>query len=325
MEIQEGGVGTPAAATDDMNGSVVNNKETNEETNVQDNSKRDNNNNHYARKSSTMSLSNLKSVPVVELTLENVSYRPISTAIIVNRKPPQGQEKQQQEEQKGDGNSKSKKVVSEDEENRITVLSNISTKISPYELSAWMGPSGSGKTSLTSVVAGLISDANAIQGVIKVNGEEGRLPKRLVGVVWQDDLLLSNLTVEETIYFAARLKTSAKISDAQVKSVVEDVMEELGLLHIRNNLIGSPLANIPGISGGERKRTSVAAELVVRPSLLLLDEPTSGLDASEYYVVIVFLAAAWLICSSFRIVRVSLITDAPPLRLTLFNYISDGM
>ena len=271
-----GGDDIPASTTDDLTGGVVSNEETNE-MNAKDssNSKGDDN---YVRKSSTLSLSNLKNVgdvPIVELTLENVSYRPISTAITVHRKPQSSQGQEKQEEQKYSTK------ISDDEENRITVLSNISTKISPYELSAWMGPSGSGKTSLTSVVAGLISDTNAIQGVIKVNGEEGRLPKRLVGVVWQDDLLLSNLTAEETIYFAARLKTSAKISDLQVKSVVEDVMEELGLLHIRNNLIGSPLANIPGISGGERKRTSVAAELVVRPSLLLLDEPTSGLDASK--------------------------------------------
>ena len=86
---------------------------------------------------------------------------------------------------------------------------------------------------VTSVVAGLINtqnDPHILEGIMKVNGEEGKLPKRLVGVVWQDDLLLSNLTVEETIYFAARLKTPSKVSDASVKSLVESTMEELGLL-----------------------------------------------------------------------------------------------
>jgi len=65
-----------------------------------------------------------------------------------------------------------------------------------------------------------------------------------------------------------------------VQLIVEETMKELGLLHIRQNLIGSPLSNQRGISGGERKRTAVASELVIRPSLLLLDEPTSGLDAT---------------------------------------------
>jgi ABC-type multidrug transport system ATPase subunit len=99
-------------------------------------------------------------------------------------------------------------------------------------------------------------------------------------VVWQDDLLLSNLTVEENIYFAARLKTPEDISDAKVSKIVEETMDELGLLRVRHSLVGSPLASVRGISGGERKRVSVAVELVARPSLLFLDEPTSGLDAT---------------------------------------------
>jgi ABC-type multidrug transport system ATPase subunit len=126
---------------------------------------------------------------------------------------------------------------------------------------------------------------------IRVNGEVGRLPKRMVGVVWQDDLLLSNLTVEENIWYAARLKTPESITDAQVRELVHDTMKELGLYHIRHAVVGNPLAGIGvrGISGGERKRVSVAAELVVRPSLLLLDEPTSGLDATTAQALMVTL------------------------------------
>jgi len=112
-----------------------------------------------------------------------------------------------------------------------------------------------------------------------VNGEVGSIPKRLVGVVWQDDLLLSNLTVEETIYFSARLKSPMSITNTEIQCVVDDVMDDLGLSHIRHSLIGD--TRMRGISGGERKRVSVASELVMRPSLLLLDEPTSGLDATS--------------------------------------------
>jgi len=197
-----------------------------------------------------------RKAPIVELSLDEVTYEPITSRIT---------------------SDKESKVA---DVNRTLVLDKVSTKISPYKLTAWMGPSGSGKTSLTSVVAGMVDPSDITGGSIEVNGEEGRLPKKLVGVVWQDDLLLSNLTVEETIYFAARLKSPREMPDFEVQQIVEETMKELGLLHIRQNLIGSPLSNQRGISGGERKRTAVASELVIRPSLLLLDEPTSGLDAT---------------------------------------------
>ena len=213
-----------------------------------------------------------KQVPIVELTLQELTYRPFTStataqASHAKRKGYLAHGEQDQEHQ---------------QQQRTIVLDKVSTQISPYELTAWIGPSGSGKTSLTSVVAGL-TDPSDIEGSIIVNGEEGRLPKQMVGVVWQDDLLLSQLTVEETIFFAARLKTSHETPDDHVQSLVENVMDVLGLTHIRDHLIGSALAHQPGISGGERKRTAVAAELVVRPSLLLLDEPTSGLDATTAF------------------------------------------
>jgi len=135
-----------------------------------------------------------------------------------------------------------------------------------------------------SVVAGLVETETITNGSIKVNNRVANIPKQQVGVVWQDDLLLSNLTVEETIYFAARLKTPSSISDKEVRVLVEETMKELGLLHVRNRKIGSAAygaaSSSAGISGGERKRTAVAVELVVRPPLLLCDEPTSGLDAT---------------------------------------------
>lgn len=201
--------------------------------------------------------------PMVELTMENLSYAPVVTSSAANA-----------------GGSRTGSKGSP-EKKRVTVLNKISTKISPFKLTAWMGPSGSGKSSLISVAADLTRPGDVQEGsLISVNGEEGRIPKRLVGVVWQDDLLLSNLTVEENLYFAARLKTSEDKSDAAVRKVVEETMGELGLTHIRDNLVGSALGSIRGISGGERKRVAVGTELVVRPSCLLLDEITSGLDSS---------------------------------------------
>lgn len=194
-------------------------------------------------------------IPQVELELSHVTYAPMTTTA------------------HNGGDSEQKRRV---------VLSDVSTRVSPNKLHAWIGPSGSGKTSLISVAAGLTNAQDLIQdSVIMVNGEEGKIPKRLVGVVWQDDLMLPNLTVEETIYFSARLKTPSSVTDEEVRMIVEEVMQDLGVLHIRHSLIGNATTGVRGISGGERKRVSVASELVVRPPLLFLDEPTSGLDATS--------------------------------------------
>jgi ABC-type multidrug transport system ATPase subunit len=205
-------------------------------------------------------------VPLVQVRLENITYSPSTTKLAGSNKNNHGLQK------------------------RTAVIKNLSTFIEPYKLTAWMGPSGSGKSSLILVAAGLTKSGDLSEdSTILVNGEEGRIPKRLVGVVWQDDLLLSNLTVEENIFFAARLKTPETTSDEVVRKIVQETMQELGLLHIRNSLVGNSLGPVRGISGGERKRVSVASELVVRPSLLLLDEPTSGLDSTTAQELIVSL------------------------------------
>jgi len=105
-------------------------------------------------------------VPLIELKMENLTYAPFTT-------------------------SAGKRGRRSTEKKRTTVLHNITTTVSPGKLTAWMGPSGSGKTSLISVAADLTKPGDLMQGgVVTVNGEEGRIPKRLVGVVWQDDLLL---------------------------------------------------------------------------------------------------------------------------------------
>ena len=92
----------------------------------------------------------------------------------------------------------------------------------------------------------------------------------------QDDVLHETYTVTELFQFAARITTH--LDEEQIQKRVLTVIERLGLTQCKDNLIGGWLRK--GLSGGERKRTSIGYELITEPSMLMLDEPTSGLDSS---------------------------------------------
>ena len=94
--------------------------------------------------------------------------------------------------------------------------------------------------------------------------------------VQQDDVLLETFTPEESFRFAAKLRTN--LTDRQIEVKVRDIISRLGLKSCKDTFIGGIL--MKGISGGERKRTSIGYELITDPILLLCDEPTSGLDSS---------------------------------------------
>lgn len=101
--------------------------------------------------------------------------------------------------------------------------------------------------------------------------------KRIAGYVMQSDLLNGCLTVEETLMYTARLRLPRTFTNAERKQRVDEVMADLGLSHVHDVIVGTPLKK--GISGGERKRVCVGMQLLNRPQLLFLDEPTSGLDS----------------------------------------------
>jgi ABC-type lipopolysaccharide export system ATPase subunit len=94
--------------------------------------------------------------------------------------------------------------------------------------------------------------------------------------VTQSDDLIGTLTVNETIYYSASLRLSSKIPRAEKKAIVESTIREMGLMECRNTPVGN--WHLRGLSGGERRRLSIALEILTRPRLLFLDEPTSGLD-----------------------------------------------
>jgi ABC-type multidrug transport system ATPase subunit len=142
-----------------------------------------------------------------------------------------------------------------------------------------MGPSGAGKTTLMNILANRIrkADTAIIEGSIYANGAHiGSVAyNNYVGYVTQDDILLDTMTVRECIQFSVDLRTTLPPESKAQK--VDKVLDELHLKRVQNNIIGSSL--IKGISGGEKKRTAIAVELITNPSVLFLDEPTSGLDS----------------------------------------------
>ncbi|KAJ8635712.1 hypothetical protein MRB53_009979 [Persea americana] len=157
------------------------------------------------------------------------------------------------------------------------ILKGITGSVSPGEILALMGPSGSGKTTFLKILGGRMPEN--VKGTITYNDiPYNPALKRRIGFVTQDDVLLPQLTVEETLVFAAFLRLPNNTSHQEKYSRVEIIMKELGLDRCRHTRIGG--AFVRGISGGERKRTSIAYEILVDPSLLLLDEPTSGLDST---------------------------------------------
>jgi ABC-type multidrug transport system ATPase subunit len=167
------------------------------------------------------------------------------------------------------------------------LLDNISGFLPAGSLLGIMGPSGAGKTTFLNVLSRQLR-SEKISGQITVNGSYASRAqfKRLSGFVAQDDVLMGSLTPEEALLFAANLKLPDLPggSGAQLAHV-RTLLRSLGLEHVKDQLIGytgaaaknSGLAR--GLSGGERKRVSIAFEMVSNPQILFLDEPTSGLDS----------------------------------------------
>jgi ABC-type multidrug transport system ATPase subunit len=162
----------------------------------------------------------------------------------------------------------------------LHVLKDVSGEVQPGEVLAILGPSGGGKTSLLNVLAGRATAGSKVSGSIKFNGEERvKGMKRAIAYVLQDDVLFPNLTVLETLRFTAELRLPGPSSERM--KMVNQLLVELNLTHVQNTIIGRPFQR--GVSGGERKRTNIANELLTNPKLILLDEPTSGLDSASAY------------------------------------------
>ncbi|KAJ6360682.1 hypothetical protein OIU77_004655 [Salix suchowensis] len=171
-----------------------------------------------------------------------------------------------------------------DQTQERTILNGITGMASPGEILAILGPSGSGKSTFLNALAGRIQ-SSSFTGTILANSRKPtkQIMKR-TGFVTQDDILYPHLTVRETLVFCSLLRLPESLSKQEKTLVAESVISELGLTKCENTIIGNSF--IRGISGGERKRVSIAHEMLINPSLLILDEPTSGLDATAAYRLI---------------------------------------
>jgi len=159
------------------------------------------------------------------------------------------------------------------------IINGVSGTIMPGQFVAILGASGAGKTTLLNYLSGRdFSKTLHSTGEVFVNGTlKSQIPNfsAFSAYVQQDDILFQTLTVRECLEFAAKLKLTGTI-ESKIRRV-DALIDQLKLGKAQNTHIGGPL--VKGISGGERKRTSVGVELITDPSLIFLDEPTTGLDS----------------------------------------------
>ncbi|XP_057746190.1 ABC transporter G family member 15-like [Arachis stenosperma] len=164
------------------------------------------------------------------------------------------------------------------------LLNGLNGYAEPNRIMAIMGPSGSGKSTLLDSLAGRLARNVILSGNVLLNGKKRRLDYGGVAYVTQEDILLGTLTVRETISYSANLRLPSRMRKEEVNEIVEGTIMEMGLEDCADRVIGN--WHLRGISGGERKRLSIAVEILTRPSLLFLDEPTTGLDSASAYFVI---------------------------------------
>ncbi|CAG6016626.1 unnamed protein product [Menidia menidia] len=169
------------------------------------------------------------------------------------------------------------------------ILKDVSFHVDSGQIMGILGNSGSGKTTLLDAISGRIGYRGALLGDVFINGRKLKREEYqdCFSYVLQSDNLLSYLTVEETLTYTAQLALRRHSTQA-IKKKVSAVMAELSLTHVAHSVIGGRV--FPGISGGERRRVSIASQLLQDPRVILLDEPTTGLDSMTANQIVVLLA-----------------------------------
>ncbi|XP_076442875.1 ATP-binding cassette sub-family G member 5-like [Babylonia areolata] len=157
------------------------------------------------------------------------------------------------------------------------VLHDVTLALPAGQLVGIIGSSGSGKTSLLDVIA--FRSQGEVTGTMMYGGQPctKRSMRQRVSYVIQADRLLPNLTVRETLTYTAYLKLPSSHSKRQIEDKVSSVLNHMGLMAVADSRVGG--AVVRGVSGGEKRRVTIALQLLKDPDILLMDEPTTGLDS----------------------------------------------
>lgn len=166
---------------------------------------------------------------------------------------------------------------------KTRLLNNVSLSIQPNEFVGLLGASGAGKSTLIDALNGYrpASEGNVLINNLDLYRHLDSL-KQSIGYVPQEDIIHNELSVYRTLYYVAKLRLSRDVSRKEINQIIDEVLDVTNLTERRNYLVKQ-------LSGGQRKRVSIAVELITKPSVIFLDEPTSGLDpATEEKIMKLF-------------------------------------
>ncbi|KAK9808556.1 hypothetical protein WJX73_008341 [Symbiochloris irregularis] len=163
------------------------------------------------------------------------------------------------------------------------------------EAAAIMGPSGAGKSTLIDLLTGRKRPSGS-QSLVSMNGHRiyQAMTRKYMSYVGQEDVFLPNLTAWESLAFYARLSLPEDITRYERRDRMETILETMGISKVRFSMVGGYMPGgviVRGLSGGERRRLSVACGMIGNPSIMFLDEPTTGLDSHAALAMVNHLVA----------------------------------
>ncbi|KAH0458194.1 hypothetical protein IEQ34_013509 [Dendrobium chrysotoxum] len=167
---------------------------------------------------------------------------------------------------------------------RLQLLAGVTGAFRPKILTALMGISGAGKTTLLDVLAGR-KTSGYIEGEIRISGYSKiqETFTRILGYCEQNDIHSPQITVRESLIYSSFLRLPKELNDDEKMEFVDEVMSLMELNNLKDAIVGLP--DVTGLSTEQRKRLTIAVELVANPSIIFMDEPTSGLDARAAAIV----------------------------------------